>query len=197
MSGVDPGHVIALSLCFLSGSIPYGFLIPKYLKGINILERGSGNPGAANVLYEAGKLAGLLVLVLDSLKGGLPVFIIGRLFGDSVLLVSACGAAAILAHCWTPFLGFKGGKAVATSMGVFFALAPLETGVTVAIFVVAVKLSGHISVGSMVGAAALPALMLGTGQTAEFCILAASAGLLILYRHIPNLKRLLAKHEID
>ncbi|PCI37722.1 MAG: acyl-phosphate glycerol 3-phosphate acyltransferase [Elusimicrobia bacterium] len=194
---LDPHHAIALSLCFLSGSIPYGFLIPKYLKGINILERGSGNPGAANVLYEAGRLAGLLVLVLDSLKGGLPVYVIGILFPDSVLLQAACGGAAILAHCWTPFLHFKGGKAVATSMGVFFALVPLETGLTVAIFVVVVKLSGHISVGSMVGAAALPALILGTGRPNEFCILAAWAGLLILYRHIPNLKRLLANREID
>jgi len=193
---VDPRHAAAFALCFLSGSVPFGFIIPKFMKGINILEQGSGNPGAANVLYEAGPLAGLFVLMGDSMKGCIPVLAIGFLFPGNALLQVLCGAAAILAHCWTPFLRFRGGKAVATSMGVFLALTPVPIAITLAIFIVVVKVSRHISIGSMTSAIVLPTLTMVTVQPMEIRILAVCAGLLVLYRHIPNLKLLLAHREI-
>lgn len=193
---LDPRHAAAFAVCFLSGSVPYGFLIPKWMKGINILERGSGNPGAANVLYEAGPWAGFWVLLGDSMKGCLPILAVGALFPGNILLQTVCGGGAILAHCWTPFLRFRGGKAVATSMGVFLALTPVPVAITLIIFIVVVKLSGHISVGSMTCAAALPLLTFATPQPLEVRILAACAGLLVLYRHIPNIRLLLAHQEI-
>jgi glycerol-3-phosphate acyltransferase PlsY len=193
---VTPVHAAAIAVAYISGSVPFGFLIPKLLKGINILERGSGNPGAANVLYEAGPFAGMVVLLGDSMKGCIPVFAVGLLFPGMVWLQAVCGAAAILGHCWTPFLRFKGGKAVATSMGVFLALTPQPMAWTLLIFIAVVKLSGHISVGSMTSAVVFPALTMLTPQPLEVRILAVCSGLLVLYRHIPNIRLLLAKKEI-
>lgn len=193
---MDLRYAVVVAACYLCGAIPFGFIVPKLLNGIDILERGSGNPGAANVLYEAGPFAGMLVLLGDSMKGGVPVFAIGMLFPGAGWLQAACGGAAILGHCWTPFLGFRGGKAVATSMGVFLALAPYPMAVTLLIFIVAVKLSGHISIGSMTSAVVFPLLSLLTRQHLETRVLAVCAGLLVLYRHIPNIKLLLAHQEI-
>lgn len=195
MAGVDWGQATAVALCFLSGSVPYGFLIPK-ANGVNILEQGSGNPGAANVLYEVGPWAAVLVLLGDSMKGCLPLIAVGIFFPGELRLQAVCGGAAILAHCWTPFLRFRGGKAVATSMGVFLALAPLPIALTLVIFIAVVKLSGHISVGSMAGAVALPTLTFLFRLPQEVRILAVCAGLLVLFRHIPNIKLLLSHQEI-
>ncbi|PIP84580.1 MAG: acyl-phosphate glycerol 3-phosphate acyltransferase [Elusimicrobia bacterium CG_4_9_14_3_um_filter_62_55] len=181
---------------YLCGAVPFGFIVPKVLNGINILERGSGNPGAANVLYEAGPFAAMIVLLGDSIKGAIPVVAAGLLFPGLQWLSAVCGGAAILGHCWTPFLGFRGGKAVATSMGVFLALTPYPMSLTLVVFIAAVKLSGHISIGSMTCALVFPALILFTPQPVETRILAVSAGLLILYRHIPNIKLLLSHQEI-
>ncbi|MBI3289152.1 MAG: glycerol-3-phosphate acyltransferase, partial [Elusimicrobia bacterium] len=108
----------------------------------------------------------------------------------------ATGAAAIVGHNWTPLLGFKGGKGVATSAGVFAALLPAPMLVTIATFAVAVKISGHISVGSMTGAMALPVAAFTLRSPQPFSVAAAGAGALILYKHIPNLRRLLENKEL-
>src|SRR4051812_38893913 len=108
-----------LLLGFLSGGIPTGYLIVKRLKGVDIRTLGSGNPGTANVYRTAGPAAGGITLLVDALKGFFPAFLASRLYPDAHVLHVAVGAAAIVGHNWTPFLGFRGGKGVATSAGVF------------------------------------------------------------------------------
>ena len=182
-------------LSYLSGGIPSGYLIARRAKGIDIREHGSGNPGAANVYRVVGLRAGWLTLALDALKGYVPVMIARSLFPASPGLVAACGGLAIIGHIWTVFLGFRGGKGVATSCGVFAALLPVPTLLAFMVFVAVVAWSGHISAGSMTGAALLPAFSAALGEPRLFTALAAASGALILYKHIPNMRRLWLERE--
>jgi glycerol-3-phosphate acyltransferase PlsY len=180
---------------YLAGGIPTGYLLVKRLYGYDIRTRGSGNPGTANVYRNAGALPGAITLAVDALKGFLPVYLGMKLYPDNPYLAIGLGVAAIFGHNWTPFLGFKGGKGVATSAGVFTALLPWPMLVTIAAFLIAVKLSGHISVGSMTGAVVLPSAAAALGSPTPLTAAAAGAGALILVKHISNIKRLLADRE--
>lgn len=173
---------------YVSGGVPTGYLLARALRGIDIREHGSGNPGAANVYRVVGPAAGLATLACDAAKGFAPVFLAARWSPDAPWLGAACGGAAIVGHDWSPFLGFGGGKGVATTAGVFAALCPKALMVTYAAFVAGVTLSGHISVGSMAGAGLFPLAALAAGADAAALTLAAPAALLILYRHIPNIE---------
>lgn len=175
---------------YVSGGVPTGFLLARALKDIDIREHGSGNPGAANVYRVVGPVAGLATLVLDAAKGFIPVFLAARFVPQVPWLAAACGGAAVVGHDWSPFLGFGGGKGVATTAGVFAALCPQGLLVSYAAFVAGVTLSGHISVGSMSGAAVFPLAALAAGAGPAAMTLAAPAALLILYRHIPNISSL-------
>lgn len=181
---------------YLAGGIPTGYLVVRKLKGFDIRERGSGNPGTANVYRTAGPLAGAITLLVDALKGWLPVLLAMRLYPDQTWLHIAVGAAAVVGHDWTPFLGFRGGKGVATSAGVFLALAPLPMAATVVVFALCVRWTGHISVGSMAGAAALPLACLLLRAPGPVTLFAAASGALILYKHIPNIRRLRERREL-
>ena len=183
-------------LGYLAGGIPTGYLVVKRLKGYDIRTKGSGNPGTANVYRNAGAMAGVVTLLVDALKGFAPVKLSLCLFPERYDLAIAVGAASIVGHNWTPFLGFRGGKGVATSAGVFTALLPLPMLVVIGVFLAAVKLSGHISVGSMAGAAALPIAAAALRSPRPFTCAAAAAGALIIYKHIPNLKRLRENREL-
>jgi glycerol-3-phosphate acyltransferase PlsY len=190
-------HILSLFLfSYLAGGIPTGYLVVKRLYGYDIRTRGSGNPGTANVYRNAGALPGAITLFVDALKGFAPVWLGLRYYPDHRGLAVGLGAAAIVGHNWTPFLGFKGGKGVATSAGVFSALLPVPMAITAAVFLIAVKLSGHISVGSMTGAIAMPVAAAACGSPRAFTAAAAGAGAMILYKHIPNIKRLLADREL-
>ncbi len=193
---IDFRDVVLMLFGYLAGGIPTGYLVVKRLKGYDIRTRGSGNPGTANVYRNAGPLAGAITLVVDALKGYAPVVLSITLQPRRPELALACGAAAIIGHNWTPLLGFKGGKGVATSAGVFLALMPWPMAATMVVFALAVRLSGHISVGSMSAAAALPIAALAFGQKTAYCIAAAVAGALIIYKHIPNIKRLMQNREL-
>lgn len=192
----DPRALGLVLLSYLAGGIPTGYLVVKRLKGIDIRDYGSGNPGTANVYRVAGALAGAVTLVVDALKGYLPVILARQLHPESAVLMIVCGAAAIIGHDWTVFLGFRGGKGVATSAGVFAAMMPKAMACTVGIFALGVWLSGHISVGSMAGALALPLLNAAFGGPAPFTAMSACAGALILYKHVPNIRRLLQGKEL-
>ncbi len=181
---------------YFAGGIPTGYLVVKRLKGYDIRTVGSGNPGTANVYRNAGALAGLITLVVDALKGYAPVYLCLILHPRRPELAIAAGAAAIVGHNWTPLLGFKGGKGVATSAGVFLALIPLPMAATMAAFALAVKISGHISVGSMTAAIVLPIAAVAFHSQTAYCIAAACSGLLIIYKHIPNVKRLIQNKEL-
>ncbi len=184
------------AVSYLAGGIPTGYLIVKRLKGFDIRERGSGNPGTANVYRTAGTLAGAVTLFGDALKGFLPVLVARRMFPDEAAVHIVCGAAAIVGHNWTVFLGFRGGKGVATSAGVFAALTPIPTACALGAFLAAVRLSGHISVGSMTGAVLLPIFDLILGVSPAYTWMSAGSGALILIRHIPNIRHLLGQKEL-
>jgi acyl phosphate:glycerol-3-phosphate acyltransferase len=181
---------------YLVGGIPTGYLVVKRLYGYDIRTRGSGNPGTANVYRNAGAVPGAITLLVDALKGFLPVCLGLHLYPGSRGLAIGLGAAAIVGHNWTVFLRFKGGKGVATSAGVFSALIPIPMAITMGAFLIAVKASGHISVGSMTGAIVLPIAAALCGAPHAFTAAAAGAGAMILLKHVSNVKRLLQNREL-
>src|SRR5579883_1955781 len=183
-------------LSYLMGGIPTGYLVVKRLRGIDIRKHGSGNPGTANVYRVAGRLPGAITLLVDAAKGCIPVLLAERFFPGRVDLALACGAAAIIGHDWTVFLGFKGGKGVATSAGVFGALMPKAAACAAAAFFAGFAVTGHISVGSMAGALALPLAGWGFGYAPLLDGAAAVSAALILYKHIPNIRRLRQRKEL-
>lgn len=172
---------------FFAGSIPFGVLIARRL-GIDIRTRGSGNIGATNVARVLGIVPGVFVLVLDALKGTLPV-IVARGAGASAWEAAAVGFAAILGHCFSPFLGGRGGKGVATALGVFFVLSPLHAGVAIVIFGVVVSVLRVPALGSL-AAIATVATMLVAKQCAPYATLAVATLLLLVYTHRGNLAKL-------
>jgi glycerol-3-phosphate acyltransferase PlsY len=184
-----------LTLGYLSGGIPTGYLVVKRLKGYDIRTRGSGNPGTANVYRNAGPVAGAITLLVDAAKGFVPVALCHHLLPGQPLLAIAVGAAAVFGHNWTVFLGFKGGKGVATSAGVFLALMPLPMAAAIVAFALAVRLSGHISVGSMTGAGVLPVAAFALGAPRADVAAATAAFLLIVFKHVPNIRRLIQNRE--
>jgi len=192
---IDFRLVALFAFSYLAGGIPTGYLLVKRLYGYDIRTRGSGNPGTANVYRNAGALAGAITLAVDALKGFAPVHLGMILYPHRPAIAIALGVAAIFGHNWTPFLRFKGGKGVATSAGVFSALLPAPMLATVAAFLVAVGVSGHISVGSMTGAIVLPIAAFAFGAPPAFGWAAAGAGALIIVKHVSNIKRLLQNRE--
>ncbi len=193
---MDPVLLLLAALSYLAGGIPTGYLLARRLKGIDIREHGSGNPGAANVYRIVGTGAGIATLVVDALKGYLPVCLARHFYPDQTWVLILCGSLAIIGHVWTVFLRFKGGKAVATSAGVFLCLSPKPLLLSLTLFGAGVALTGHISVGSMAAAAAFPFLAVFFGSPPPVTAMAAGVCLLILLRHVTNLKRLLSGREM-
>jgi glycerol-3-phosphate acyltransferase PlsY len=174
---------------FVAGSLPTGYLMGRALKGIDIRTVGSGNVGATNVFRSVGRGAGLATLLIDILKGFLPVW--GALRGlpsEAVPLLT--GLAAVAGHTWSPWVRFRGGKGVATSAGVFLALLPGPAGVALATFAVFFALSRRVSVGSLVAAVALPLAAWGAAAPTPRLVMAVVLGGVVIVRHIPNMKRL-------
>lgn len=181
---------------FLFGSIPWGYLIGR-TKGIDLRKVGSGNIGATNVMRVIGKKEALITLLLDILKGVIPVTIVKVIphYGENVILLGLVGILAILGHCFTPFLKFKGGKGVATSIGVLLAYMPLAGLVTIFIWIITVKISKISSVGALVSFALLPLNVYIIGYPEEFLIFAGLFTIVIYLRHISNIKRLIKRIE--
>jgi glycerol-3-phosphate acyltransferase PlsY len=184
-----------LIIAYLLGAIPFGYLIGKW-KGLDIRQKGSGNIGATNVARVLGKQYGIAVFVLDFLKGFIPTYIAVRWFGLDSWWVTAVGLAAVLGHMFTPFLGFKGGKGVATSAGVLFGISPLLGLITLAVWFIVYKLSGYVSLGSII--AAFTAIFLG-GMFAfpkNVLFLIGIVAVLILIKHKSNVERLIEGREL-
>lgn len=182
---------------YLLGAVPTGYLIARKAMGIDIREHGSGNPGAANVYRTVGKWAGVTTFLIDGLKGFIPTCLALHIFPGNYWPAILCGTIAILGHMWTIYLKFRGGKGVATSAGVFAALLPIPTGLAFAAFVVCVALWGRISIGSIVACVVLPVASFFIGShPLAVDIMALAIALLVIYKHIPNIKRLLAKKEL-
>jgi glycerol-3-phosphate acyltransferase PlsY len=189
--------VIAVA-AYLLGSIPTGYLVAR-AKGIDIRTVGSGNIGAANAFRILGKPAGIFVLVADGLKGfaacaWLADFVI-QLFAvapdqiENLRIVA--GISAVLGHNFTCWLKFKGGKGIATSAGVYFALAPLAAGISLGTWMVVFVLSRYVSVASIAAAAALPTAVWLTKDSRFLGIVTTVLGLLAIFKHRGNIQRLL------
>jgi len=189
--------VLLVLSSYALGGIPSGYIVARRLKGIDIREHGSGNPGAANVYRVVGPVAGLITLAADALKGFVPVLLAARLYPGDSEVAAACGAMAIVGHLWTVFLKLRGGKGVATTAGVFLALLPVPMVPTIVIFAAGMAFTGHISIGSISAALVFPFFALLSRAPLYYSMLAFAACGLILYKHIPNVKRLMnvEKHE--
>jgi glycerol-3-phosphate acyltransferase PlsY len=185
---------LALAIAYLSGSIPFAFIAGK-VRGVDLRTQGSGNLGATNVFRVLGWKIGLAVFLADALKGALPVLLLPeRVVGtaDPRLLAIACGVAAIAGHVRPLFLGFrKGGKGVATAAGVFFALAPMPMLVTFAVFVAVVLATGYVSLGSLISAGLLPALLFATqGARSPLSLVSLVIAVFVFWTHRANIGRL-------
>lgn len=188
---------ILLLLAYLVGAIPSGYLIAKKLKGIDIRDYGSGNPGTANVYRIVGKRAGWATFVCDALKGAAAVMLAKIFAPQQETLAMLCGFVAICGHMWTIFLGFKGGKGVATSAGVFGALLPLPTMICFCLFAIVVWATGRISPGSIAAAFVLPIMSFMVGDyPLSYKLISIVVAAIVIYKHIPNIKRMLGHKEL-
>ncbi|MDA8419455.1 MAG: glycerol-3-phosphate 1-O-acyltransferase PlsY [Desulfobacteraceae bacterium] len=185
-----------VALGYLIGSIPFGLVLGKCL-GIDIRRAGSGNIGATNVNRLLGKKMGAITLLADAGKAVLPMLAAARILGNSPsaqLWVAATGGAAFLGHLYPLYLKFKGGKGVATALGIFFYIHPLALAICILIFVAVVRIWGYVSLGSLTAALMMPALVFcldGPGHKAYLALLIAA---LIWLKHADNLRRLI-KHQ--
>jgi glycerol-3-phosphate acyltransferase PlsY len=186
--------VLALALAYASGSLPFAYMAGA-IKGVDLRKQGSGNLGATNVFRVLGWKIGLVVFLLDALKGALPVLLLApRIEGTTnpTLWAIACGVAAIAGHVRPVFLTFrKGGKGVATAAGVFFALAPLPMLATFALFVAVVLATGYVSLGSLLSAVVLPTQLLITqGPGSPLFVVSLSVAAFVFWTHRANIGRL-------
>jgi glycerol-3-phosphate acyltransferase PlsY len=172
---------------YVIGSIPFGVVVAR-AKGVDLRQVGSGNIGATNVARVLGASVGLIVLLLDAAKGALPTLVALHYCGWASV-IAATGAAAILGHCFSPFLAGKGGKGVATSFGVFLVIAPALAGIAVLAFLVIWRITRVPALGSLAGSAALSALFIARGEL-HYTILACATTALLVYTHRSNLANL-------
>ncbi len=200
--------VVILLLSYLSGSLAFSLWAGRVLRGVDLRTVGSGNLGATNVLRALGWKAAVPVLLLDVLKGALPVVLIAQLrlgpgplpFGITQFWLSMlAGVAAIAGHLWTPFARFRGGKGVATATGVFAAVAPWPTLVCFVLFGVVTGLTRIVSLGSIVAALALLPLLVflhpRQAPLVPLLIIAVPLVSLIVWKHRANIVRLRAGTE--
>ncbi|MDA9148932.1 glycerol-3-phosphate 1-O-acyltransferase PlsY [Synechococcus sp. AH-229-G18] len=180
----------SLLLGYLLGSIPSGWLAGRWLKDIDLRELGSGSTGATNVLRQVGKGPALVVFLIDVGKGAAAVLIARALgLGDWIQVLA--GLTALAGHIWPVWLGFKGGKAVATGLGLFLGLAWPVGLASFGVFLAVFSLSRYVSLASVLAAISLPLLMAaGTSSNANL-VVALVAMLLVLWRHRSNIQRLL------
>lgn len=206
---------IIIILSYLIGSIPNSIIISKAVSGIDIRQHGSGNAGGTNVLRVLGWKYGLIVIFLDALKGAIAVVLIARLFygplpfenvspfDDFTLIQIIAGMSAVIGHIWTVFAGFKGGKGIATALGMLLTLITVDMLIAVGVFTLVVLISRYVSLGSIIAAISVPATLFirenlfhvdipGYSTLFPF-ILGITA--LVIFTHRKNLIRLLRGNE--
>ena len=186
---------LLLVAAYLLGSIPFGLLFAKVLGGKDVRRHGSGNIGATNVSRVAGPLAGILTLIFDTLKGALPVLAAGRLFDHNATALMLAGLAALVGHCFPVWLKFRGGKGVATALGVFGALSPAATLAALVVFALTLVFWQYVSLASLAAAAAMPLLIYFLWAPRHAPPLIISLGTLlataiVFFNHSSNLQRL-------
>ncbi len=188
--------LIAVLVAILVGGIPFGLVIVKLKSGKDVRESGSGNIGATNVLRTSGTAAGLITLLLDAAKGLFAVWLADTLTHGDMFWMSATALAALLGHAFSPYLKFKGGKAVATFLGAFGYLTPIPVLIVTLIFILVVAMTRYLSLGSITGAALFPfACFIILHPAWPVLVAALGAALLILWRHAGNIERIRAGNE--
>ena len=194
--------IFGLGLSYFLGSIPTAYIFGKLYKGIDIREHGSKNVGATNVFRTLGKVPGSIVLTLDILKGVVAVVAVSYFIQvDQVVFYILFGVAAVCGHNWTVFLNFKGGKGVATSLGVLIGLTikiaslRLVLAFVVLIWTTVFLSTGYVSLASMIAVVFLPLLMLIFTQSLALIILGIVFCIFVVLRHRPNIQRLLNRKE--
>lgn len=178
---------------YLAGSVPFAYLLARRA-GIDVRVAGSGNVGTANVLRTTGTGRAITVMLLDVAKGAAAVLIVTLGWGGASI-AALTGAAAIVGHIYPVWLRFHGGKGVAVAAGVFGILTPIATGIAAVLFVVTVWLTRYVSLGSIAATVALPPVAWWAGAPDAVVASAFGAGVLILFRHRANLRRLHAGTE--
>jgi acyl phosphate:glycerol-3-phosphate acyltransferase len=204
--------LIIVAVSYLLGSIPFGYLLVRIFRGVDVRTTGSGNIGATNVARLGSKALGIATLLLDALKGYAAVWIAGILVSQSphspdiwimgelvVVLMALAGLSAIVGHMFPVWLGFRGGKGVATAAGAFAALAPRALLLALVAFAIVVGISRYVSLGSIVAAISFPIFFYLTAPPERMnlfvALLMSLSSLLIVVRHKDNIRRLLAGTE--
>lgn len=185
--------IIVVIISYLLGSIPFAYIIIRLFKGIDIREVGSGNVGTTNALRTAGKRVALAALLGDLLKGLAAAWLGMRAGGQG--LAAACVLAAVIGHCWPLFIGFKGGKGMATTAGAVLFLMPKVFLLLAIIFILIVLFSRYVSLASISVAVLLPLIALFMSQSGSYLLASVILTLLVVYRHRENIERLLNGNE--
>lgn len=190
-------EILCGTASFAVGSIPFGLLLGRWVAGVDVRKVGSGNVGATNVSRALGGRWFFVVLLLDAAKGAGPVLAAPLVAGEAASdwLRAACGFAAVLGHVFSPFLGFRGGKGVATGAGVFVALAPLPALCSFGIFGLVLAVSRFMSLASICAAASLAPVALAFRRPAPEIVFGAVVAAVVIARHRANLGRIAAGTE--
>lgn len=192
-----PPAVLWLLASYLVGAVPTSHILSRLFAGIDLRQHGSGNLGATNLYRVLGWKYAIPAALVDIAKGVIPIVVFAPQVSDSQLFAVACGVAAIIGHVFSVFVGFKGGKGVATAAGVMLGLAPLALAVSAVVWVVLVRITGYVSLGSIAAAAVLPIAVyaLEDSRTPALVWIAAAiaAGVIILHRR--NIERLIKGTE--
>ncbi len=199
--------ICGIIVSYLIGSLPTAYIYGRLVKGIDIRKHGSGNIGATNALRVFGKKAGGFVLFIDIMKGAIPVILIGNslVFNNpavpSDLTRILLGMSAIFGHNWTIFLGFKGGKGVATSLGVLIAMAysiqefAIALGIVIIVWFLVFFIYRVVSLASIISGAVFPVVIICSKSSLTLIIFSIVIALFLIIRHLPNIKRLLQGKE--
>jgi glycerol-3-phosphate acyltransferase PlsY len=207
---------LIIFLSYLVGSIPTAIIVSKAVKGIDIRNHGSGNAGGTNVMRVLGWKYGLLVILLDALKGSVAVIFVARLFytgempfenatpfDDFTFVQIIAGISAVVGHIWTVFAGFKGGKGIATAMGMLIMIMTIDILIAIGVFIIVVTISRYVSLGSILGAITVPLVMVfrenilhahipGYNTLLPFVI---GVALLVVFTHRKNVVRIFSGNE--
>jgi glycerol-3-phosphate acyltransferase PlsY len=186
---------IIIISCYLLGSIPFGYIVGKLFKKVDIRKFGSGNIGATNTLRILGLPLASLVAIGDIGKGILSIYLVQYFNIDNLLILTIAGLAVICGHDWSLFLGFKGGKGIATTFGVIFALNPVISILALIIWGVVVIATRYVSLSSIFALIAIFIFTILFKQPYEYIIFSTIVMILGIFKHKDNIKRLKSKKE--
>ncbi|TFB08076.1 glycerol-3-phosphate 1-O-acyltransferase PlsY [Candidatus Atribacteria bacterium MT.SAG.1] len=182
--------VLIIISCYLLGSIPFGYIVGKLFKKVDIRELGSGNIGASNAFRILGPSLASLILIGDIGKGILSIYLVRYFNIDNLLILTIAGLVVICGHDWSLFLGFKGGKGIATTFGVVFALNPTISILAVTIWVIVLIITKYTSLSSILAMISILVFTILFKQPYEYIVFSAIIIVLSIFKHKENIKRL-------